>query len=179
MNLSNVSRLHVFSLKTSIECNGPRFAVVHNINIVLGTIRESNRLTNLFFLLYMDGCRPFHGCLDQDWDGMYKEVIRISDGKPLEVDIQMEVIPNIEIDQSEEEEELYMFIMDKAGSLSDYPKICTHFWNPFFWDRGLYPFPYNQVRSRCRPVDCSSTCNLLGTLISNRRMSSHLSRTHF
>ena len=87
---------------------------------------------------------------------MYNQVIRISDGKPLEVELQMVISTgNLEIDHPGQDE-LYKYIMDKAESLSDHPKICTHFWNPFFWDRGLHPFPYNQVRSRCRPVDCSS-----------------------
>ncbi|KAF8959400.1 hypothetical protein BDZ97DRAFT_1837844, partial [Flammula alnicola] len=48
------------------------------------------------------------------------------------------------------EEELYMHIMEKTASLSDYPKICSHFWNPTCWNQGLPPFPGGQVRSRCR-----------------------------
>jgi hypothetical protein len=154
VNLSNVSRLHVFSLDISI-CDAPQFAVLHDISIVLGTIPESNRLTNLAFNFSIAGQRPFRGCLDQDWDGMYNEVIRISDGKPLEVELQMAIYMEI---VEVRDDEIYMYIMDKAGSLSDYPKICTHFWNPTFYDRGLDPFPREQVRSRCgsMPVDCSS-----------------------
>ena len=151
MNLSNASRLRVFSLNAMVECNGPRFADIHDINIVLGTIPESNRLTNLAFDFDIVGLRPFHrGSPDQDWDGMYKEVIRISDGKPLELELQMGVSArNLKFKHSDRDE-LYAYIMDKAGSLSDYPKICTHFWNPSFWDRGVGPFPSGQVRSRCR-----------------------------
>jgi hypothetical protein len=150
VNLSNVSRLHVFSLDAIIKCNVPRSEVLHDINIVLGTIPESNNLTNLAFDFSIAGQRPFRGCLDQDWDGMYNEVIRISDGKPLEVELHMTVSSkNFEIDHPGQDE-LYMYIMDKAGSLSDYPNICTHFWNPSFWARGLGPFPRGQVRSRCR-----------------------------
>ncbi|KAF8959422.1 hypothetical protein BDZ97DRAFT_1837980, partial [Flammula alnicola] len=48
------------------------------------------------------------------------------------------------------EEELYLRIMEKTTSLSDYPNICTHFWNPTCWTQGLPPFPRGQVRSRCR-----------------------------
>ena len=129
MNLSNVSHLHVFSLDTTIICqrDEPRFAVLHDINIVLGTIPKSNKLTRLGFNFDIIG-HTFRECLDQDWDGMYNEVIRISDGKPMEVELQIDTItPNVEAGDAEEEKRLYMCIMGKAGSLSDYPKICFHF----------------------------------------------------
>ncbi|KAF8959427.1 hypothetical protein BDZ97DRAFT_1838002, partial [Flammula alnicola] len=48
------------------------------------------------------------------------------------------------------EDKLYVHIMERIASLSDYPKICTHFWNPTCWTQGLPPFPRGQVRSRCR-----------------------------
>jgi hypothetical protein len=145
VNLSNVSRLHVFSLYVIIRCDAPQFSVLDDLNIVLSTIPESNKFTNL--ALDFNIIRVGLGeCLHHDWDGMYKEVIRISDGKPLEVEIQM----SLGHGNSEEKDELYTCIMDEAGLLSDYPNICTHFWNPTFWAHGLLPFPRGQVRSRCR-----------------------------
>ena len=122
--------------------------------MVLGTIPDSNRVTNLGFDFSIVGLRPFPGCLNQDWVGMFNQVIRIACGKPLELEIVMGVDTlSMGILQSEQpgSDELYMSIMEKAASLSDYPKICTHWWNPTFWDRGLGPpFPRGQVRSRCR-----------------------------
>ena len=96
------------------------------------------------------GRRPFVGCLDQDWVGMFNEVIRISAGKPLELELQMVVSAGNCDSEYPGQDELYTHIMDKAGSLSDYPEICTHFRNHTFRAHGLNQFPPGQVRSRCR-----------------------------
>ena len=94
--------------------------------------------------------RPFKGCLDQDWVGIFKEVIRIGGGKPLELELMMAVdTGDLEV-KHPGADELYMSIMENAASLSDYPKICTHLWNPTFWSRGIGPFPRKQVRGRCK-----------------------------
>ena len=45
---------------------------------------------------------------------------------------------------------LFVHIMEKTTPLSDYPKICTHYWNPTFsksWAGGLRPFPRARLRS--------------------------------
>jgi len=149
VNLSKVSRLCIFCLYAIID-KAPRFAVISDINVVLGTIPESNKVTNLGFDFKIDGQRPFRVCLDQDWAGMFNEVIRISDGSPLELELNTVISRgNLDVEYSGEDE-LYGYIMDKAGSLLVYPKICTHFWNPTLWNRGLVPFPRGQVRSKCR-----------------------------
>ena len=80
---------------------------------------------------------------------MFNEVIRISDGKPLELELQMTISDGIETDHPGEDE-LYKGIMENAVSLSEHPKICTHLWNPTFRKLGLRPFPRDQVRGRCR-----------------------------
>ena len=152
MDLGNVPRLRVFSLFAIIHCNvKPQLAVLRDISIVLGTIPESNRVTNLGFDIKIVGRRPFRGCLDQNWAGLFNQVIRISDGKPLEMELHIAISTGgLEVEHPGGEDELYTYIIDKAGSLSDYPKICTHFRNLTFWTRGLGPFPRDQVRSRCR-----------------------------
>ena len=155
LNLSKLLNLRVFSLYTFINCkreaaqNATPFAVIHDINIVLGTIPDSNIFTNLWFEFTIFGRHPFPGCLDQDWGGMFNEVIRISGGKPLEMEFMMAISDGLEIHHSGEVE-LYNGIMDNAALLSDYPKICTHWWNPTYWQRDLNPFPRGQVRQRCR-----------------------------
>ena len=154
MNLSNLPNLHAFSLYTIVNCKAPRnappFAVLHDINIVLGTIPKSNRVTNLLFWFNIVGRRPFHGSLDQDWVGTFNEVIRIGGEKPLEFDLQMGVSREDFKIEHPGQDELYMRIVEKAALLSNYPNICTHTWNPTFWSRGLGPFPLSQVRRRCR-----------------------------
>ena len=109
-------------------------------------------MTNLWFEFEIVGLRPFRGCLDQDWVGMFNEVIRISGGKPLELELLMSVRTEDSDLKTEHpgEDDLYMRIMEKATSLLDYPNICTHWWNNTDWNRGLGPFPRGQVRGRCR-----------------------------
>lgn len=61
------------------------------------------------------------------------------------------------------QDELFVNIMEKAASLRGYPKICSHFWNPTFWVRGLGSFPHGLFRSllcvgSSAFVDFSSMC---------------------
>ena len=44
-------------------------------------------------------------------------------------------------DDHPEKDEVYTFVMEKVASLSDHPNICTHFWDPTYWNRGIGPFP--------------------------------------
>ena len=160
LNLGNLSNLRVFSLYTFIHCKLPQkrkasrnattFPALRDVNIVLGTIPESNRVTNLWFDFTILGRHPFPGCLDQDWTGMFNEVIRISSGKPLELENMIAVSWHSLESHHYGEVELYNGIMEKAALLSDYPKICTHWWTPTFWQRNVAPFPRGHVRQRCR-----------------------------
>ena len=131
----------------------PPFAALHDINVALGTIPDSNRVTNLWFDFSMIGRRgsqhPFLGCLNQDWVGLFNEVIRIGGGKPLELELQLSASMGF-LDDHPDQDELYVDIMEQAALLSNYPKICTHFWNPTYWTRKIGPFPRGQVRRRCR-----------------------------
>ena len=84
---------------------------------------------------------------------MFNEVIRISGGKPLELELQMAASAEFRVLDNKypkQKDELYMCIMEKAVSLSDYPKICAHFWNPTYRTRGIGPFPGGQVRRSCK-----------------------------
>ena len=131
----------------------PPFAALHDINVALGTIPDSNRVTNLWFDFSMIGRRgsqhPFFGCLNQDWVGLFNEVIRIGGGKPLELELQLSASMGF-LDDHPDQDELYVDIMEQAALLSNYPKICTHFWNPTYWTREIGPFPRGQVLGRCR-----------------------------
>ena len=158
VNLSNLPNLQVFSLYTIINCRAPRrgqrivptFAALQDINIVLGTIPDSNKITNLWLDFLTVGRRPFDKCLNQDWVEMFNEIIRISGGKPLELDLKFAVASGT-LSSDAGQDELYIRIMEKAAFLSDYPNICIHWWNPTLWTRGITgsPFPRGQVRTRC------------------------------
>jgi len=69
----------------------PGSAVLRDINIVLSTLHASNKITNLSFDFIMLGEHPFGGCLDEDWAGLCNEVVRLSAGKPLELELQTTV----------------------------------------------------------------------------------------
>ncbi|KIM34743.1 hypothetical protein M413DRAFT_80113 [Hebeloma cylindrosporum] len=154
MSLSNLSNLRVFAIFAIINSNkrrnAPCLAVIYDINTVLGTIPKANKITNLSFKFNIIGRRPFRECLEQDWVGMFDEIIRISGGKPLELELAMAVsTENLGVDQPGEGQ-LYTDITNKSASLLDHPQICAHFWNPTFWARGVGPLPRGQVRGRCR-----------------------------
>ena len=190
MNLSNLSNLRVFSLYYSlVNCkvpgkrnarrtrNAPPFVVLHDVNMVLGTILDSNGVTNLWFDFMIFGWHLFPGCLDQDWVGMFNEVIRIGGGKPLELELQMRVETGYSDIEYHGQDELYMGIMEKAASLSDYPKIYTHRWNPTLGSCELDPLTRGQVRRRCRYARRSlsrafycalSACDFFGTVVLKR-----------
>jgi hypothetical protein len=123
--------------------------VLHDIKLILGTIPGSNEVTNLWFDFMILGWGPFPRFLEQDWVRMFNEVIRIAGRKPLELELQTVVSTGglLQIEHPERYE--FVRIMEKAASLRDYPNICTHVWNPTFWDRALGPFPH-QVRSMCK-----------------------------
>jgi hypothetical protein len=128
VNLGRLSRLRVFALYAFIKCDTPGSTVLRDINIVLGTIPASNTVTNLSFDITILGKHPFRGCLDGDWVGICDEVIRISSGKPLELDLTM-VVDTGKLDRGYGENNLYVKIRRRTTSLSDHPQICTHFWN--------------------------------------------------
>jgi hypothetical protein len=151
VNFSNLPNLQVFSLYTIANCetlpiegrnvplNPPSFAALHNINIILGTIPEFNKMTNLRFDFFIMGLPE---CLNQNWVGMFNEIIRIGGGKPLELELMLTVSFSSTPTGAEE---FYMRIMEKAALVSDCSNICTHWWNPTLTS----PPPSRQVRTRC------------------------------
>ena len=147
MNLSGLPRLRVFALRAEIKCDAPEFAVLRDINIVLHTIPASNSITNLWFDFSILGEHP-HECLDEDWVGICDEVIRISSGKPLELEMGMPADNKRSWDEGGEDG-VYERLIRRIASLSAHPEICTHIWHPLYWVV-LDPFPRGQVRNRCR-----------------------------
>ncbi|KAF8799764.1 hypothetical protein BYT27DRAFT_7200998 [Phlegmacium glaucopus] len=130
VNLRALSCLHVFALYAVIKCDVPESAVVRDINLVLGTIPISNKITNLSFEFTICGEHPFGGCLGEDWVGIRDEVVRISAGKPLNLNLETSVLPpNLQYPPGQDE--LYERITERI-SLSDHPNIHTRFWHPTF-----------------------------------------------
>ena len=76
--------------------------------LTLSSVRSRSPidLTSLGFNFEIFGWCSFRECLDQDrdWDGMYSEGIRISEGKPIEVDLQIDTfMPKAKANHAEEE----------------------------------------------------------------------------
>ncbi|KAF8799703.1 hypothetical protein BYT27DRAFT_7342791 [Phlegmacium glaucopus] len=139
VNLRDLSYLHVFALYVIIKCDVPESAVVRDVNLVLNTIPTSNQVMNLSFYFSIRGEHPFGGCLEEDWVGLCDEIVRISAGKPLNLELETSALPHRFRCPFREEEspnplpgqdELYDRIMERISSLSDHPNICTRFWHP-------------------------------------------------
>lgn len=150
LNLKDLSSLRVFALYAIIKCNKKESGALRDINIVLSKISASNQVTNLSFDFSISGKHPFGGCLEQDWIGLCDEIIRISAGKPLELELQTKVSSEGFQSPDVGDGAVYRRIEETTASLSDFSNICCHFWNPTCWSSGLAPFPRGQVRSRCR-----------------------------
>ncbi|KAF8810568.1 hypothetical protein BYT27DRAFT_7253550 [Phlegmacium glaucopus] len=127
VNLRDLSCLHVLALKIIIQCGVPESTVIRDINLVLSTIPTSNQVTDLSFNFKIRGKHPFGGCLEEDWVGMCDEVVRISAGKPLNLNLEVSVTP-FTLQNPPEHDELYERITKKiSSSLSEHLNICTRF----------------------------------------------------
>ena len=143
MDLRHLPNLHIFAIHSLIRSDAREPVVLHDIIRVLSTIPKANQITKLSldFTIYCE--HPFVKCLEEDWVGMCDEIVRVSAGKPLELDSEMSissVYPPLGQD------ELYERIKEKIASLSDYPNICTYFWHPRS-EMIPYPVTLNPVAS--------------------------------
>ena len=125
MDLSHLPNLHIFAIHSLFRCDVP--VVLNDINLVLSTIPKANQITKLSldFVIYCG--HPFVECIEEDWVGMCDEIVRISAGKPLELELEMSISP---VYSPLGQDELYERIKEEIASLSDYPNIRTHFWHP-------------------------------------------------
>ena len=130
MSLKNLSRLRVFAGKARIQ-GVRKSAVLGDIIIVLSTIPTSNQVTTLSLELTIVGKpKVIRACLEQDWAGLCSEIIRISAGKPLKLNLSMLVeSPKFEYPPPGQTR-LHERILEKIASLSDYPHISLDFWRP-------------------------------------------------
>lgn len=120
MDLSHLPNLHVFAISARI--GSQELVVLRDIKVVLSTIPKANLVTKLsldFTINY-----PYSRCLEEDWDGMCHEVVRISAGKPLEFNLRMTTSPSQILIRAK----LYEAIKEKIAPLSNYTNISTDFW---------------------------------------------------
>ena len=127
MDLRHLPNLNIFAIHTFIKCDAQEPVVLGDIDLVLSTIPKANHVTKLSL-----GFTIYYGelleCLEDDWGGICYEVVRISAGKPLELNLKMLAGPAIFHDYqypSPGIDELDRRIKEKIASLSYYPNICT------------------------------------------------------
>ena len=126
MNLRHLPYLHVFALHAIISSDARKLVVLRDINLVLSTIPTANQVTELLLHFTICGVYPFHGCFEENWLGMCDEVVRISAGKSLELNLKVSISPTKLPYPSRGRDELYRRIEEKVASLLDYPNISTH-----------------------------------------------------
>ena len=130
MDLRNLPSLHIFAVRSFIRHYGENPENLRDFSRVLSTIPKANQITKLlldFTVTVHDG-HPFD---EEDWVGLCDEVVRVSAGKPLELNLKMSIHPpRILQYPSFRQDELYERIKEKIATLSDYPNICTHLWHP-------------------------------------------------
>jgi hypothetical protein len=128
LNFRDISYLRFFALDATIECDAQEFVVLRDINVVLSTIPASNSVTTLLFDFTIAGKHPFDGCFKEDWVGLWGEVVRISAGKPLTLNLEAVVRPPNFQYPAQGRDELYERVEGKMiALLSNYPNIDTHF----------------------------------------------------
>ena len=135
MDLRHLQNLHIFAIHAIIKCDAQEHVVLRDIDFVLSTIPIANQVTELSLDFTICGEHPFDGCLEEDWAGMCDEVVRISAGKALQLDLEMLFVHNPANFQYPppiaRRDELYKCIKEMMASLSDYPNICTHWPSSF------------------------------------------------
>lgn len=130
MNLSHLPCLHIIAIRIIMKAGARKPAVLRDINLVLSKIPKANQVSKLSLDFDIYGKHPFGGCVEEDWVGMCDEVVRISAGKPLALNLEMAITPPGFQYPPPGGDELYRRIKEKIASLSDYPHISTHIWHP-------------------------------------------------
>ena len=128
VNLRHLPNLHVFAVYSVIRSDTPEPVVLRDIKLVLRTIPKANQVTKLSLDLIIYCGQFFSECLEDDWNGMCDEFVRISAGKPLELNLEILITPRPMFPLAPlTRDQLYERIKEKIAPLSDYPNICTNF----------------------------------------------------
>ena len=127
MDIRRLPNLHIFQNYAFIKSDAHEPVVSRDINLILSMIPNANQVNVLSFCFNVYGKHPYDGCLEQDWVGMCDEVVLVSAGKPLELYLEMSIVPP---EDRPPGDELYERIKEKIASLSDHPNIRIYFWYP-------------------------------------------------
>ena len=82
----------MFKFRTWVQDSDPnRLSVVKDITGVLGTIPKKNNLSLLCIHIQVHGEAPYKTAKLQGWNAFAKEVARISGGKPMRFELDMDI----------------------------------------------------------------------------------------
>ncbi|KAJ3515594.1 hypothetical protein NLJ89_g1659 [Agrocybe chaxingu] len=84
VNLQSVTKLRIFEIFAIINCKSKNHTTLHDLRAILCTIPSSNKLQRFDLDVSIYGKQPFQGCLDEDWEGLCAELVRVAAGKLLQ-----------------------------------------------------------------------------------------------
>ncbi|KAJ3506133.1 hypothetical protein NLJ89_g7037 [Agrocybe chaxingu] len=126
VNLEATKKLRAISIRVIINCKTKNTSVLHDLHDVLGTIPQNNIVKTIALELMVYGKQPFKVCLDQDWDGLCREVVRISASKPLDFHLYTCAEPD-SFDEAPGSARLYQRLEEKIlSAFSDQLHIAFH-----------------------------------------------------
>ena len=92
IDVRHLPYLHTLAIHSYIWCDPQELVVLLDIKPVLSTIPKANHLTKLLLDLFVSYEQPINVRPEEDWVGMCDEIVSISAGKWLQLDLEMTII---------------------------------------------------------------------------------------
>ncbi|KAJ3504527.1 hypothetical protein NLJ89_g7888 [Agrocybe chaxingu] len=135
VDLELMSNLRIFHIYAGINCRGKQHTVLDDISKVLSSIPSPNRFQCFSLRVSIYGRKPFKGCLDEDWEGLCTQVVRVSGGRSLSFRVVAFINDHKLDDRFPGDDILYASLEEKVEqSLSPYRNIKFHFVSALTWD---------------------------------------------
>ncbi|KAJ3516655.1 hypothetical protein NLJ89_g995 [Agrocybe chaxingu] len=127
VNLKSLNKLRTFEIYVIINAKSKQHVVLRDLISVLRTFPASNSVQRFMLHVSIYGSKPFKGCLDEDWDGVCEEVVRISADKPMEFHLYSAVETNSISAKTTGDAALYQKIEDRVKvALAEHEHISFH-----------------------------------------------------
>ncbi|KAJ3515596.1 hypothetical protein NLJ89_g1662 [Agrocybe chaxingu] len=124
VNLKSVKKLCKIGMLPLIDCKTKKVTILSDLCAVLNTMPDSNAIHTVIFEVGIIGKQPFKACLDQDWDGLCQQLVRISAGKALKFSLFTSVYADGFDAVKPGSARLYEKIDEKIrNALADHPRI--------------------------------------------------------
>ncbi|KAJ3504526.1 hypothetical protein NLJ89_g7887 [Agrocybe chaxingu] len=128
VNLELMSNLRIFRIYAAINCRGKQHTVLDDISAVLSSMPSPNRLQCFFLRVSIYGGKSFKDCLDEDWEGLCIQVVRVSGGRSLSFRVEAFINPHKLDDRFPGDDILYASLEERMKRfLSPYRNVKFHF----------------------------------------------------